>query len=221
MLALVGVLHAGEPLDRLQDLMGIPYVQDGVQDDQGRWTYLQHPERLQPGQGLNCSGFLVTACRRLQGRVPSLQALQRDRLGDSGPASSRPDWDFGWDLVFNLAEGQGPRVLGPTGSEAPRGDGHTLRGFPLEDRSTWDAVLPGLRGDRLYLASISRAPQGKVLHYHVGLVLKDSTGAVWFYHTLPHGRSHRINLSTEAGFQRFGSVFGRGKRILLVEIGTT
>ena len=212
-------LQAQEPVDRLGDLLAIPYLEDGVQDESGRWTFLSHPERTQPGRGLNCSGFLIVGCRRLLGSTFPLEVCRKDRLGDSGPGASRGrDWDYGWDLVFNLSEGSSPRVLGPGGYQAPRGSGATLRGFPLEDPESWGAVLPRMRQDRIYLASISRAPRGRVSHYHVGLLLKDRAGAVWFYHTLPQGCSHRINLASEQGFQRFQAIFGRGKRILLVEV---
>lgn len=197
--------QAEEPTACLGDLLGIPYVEDGVQDERGRWTYIHHPERTQPGRGLNCSGFLIVASRRFG-------------VGDIPVRQLRRDWDFGWDLVFNLGEGRSPKVLGPAGLEAPRGDGASLRGFPLEDRRAWASVMPNFREDRLYLASISRAPRGKVFHHHVGLILRDSIGAVWFYHTLPKGRSHRINLASEQGFQRFLAIFGPRKRILLVDI---
>ena len=40
---------------RLQKLLGVPYVEDAVLDERGRWTSFAHPETELPEPGLNLS----------------------------------------------------------------------------------------------------------------------------------------------------------------------
>jgi len=79
---------------RVRALLGIPYAEDAGLDEQGRWARFTQPNQLLERPGLNCSGFLVAAARRLLGFTGTLAAAGRDRLGDSGPgAQGGLDWD--------------------------------------------------------------------------------------------------------------------------------
>lgn len=203
----------------VKDLLGIPYVHDGALDEHGRWTFFAHPDKLASGPGLNCSGLVVAAARRLLARTVPLADATRDRLGDSGPDSPLgQDWDFGWDLVMNLSEGLPRRALLPDGPRALEGEtGGTLLGFSITDARAWAKVLPRLRTDRVVLATLSR--MGKHLeHHHVAFVLRDAGGRIWFYQTMPKGLSHRIEISSAAGFERLGHMFESRIRVLLVEV---
>lgn len=202
----------------VSDLLGIPYVDDAVLDERGRWTFFEHPDRTAKSPGLNCSGLVTAAARRLLGRAPTLAEATRDRLGDSGAdAPSGKDWDFGYDLVMNLSEGLPRRALLPDGAQGVEsGDGRTLRGFATGDAEAWRKVLPGIVAGRLYLASLSR--KGKRLeHHHVALVLRDEVGRVWLYQTLPKGRAHRLELTSEQGLRRVRESFA-GTSVLLLEV---
>ena len=204
----------------LAPLLAVPYVNDEVRDETGRWTFFEHPETTAPGPGLNCSGFVVTAARQLLGRSPTLAEATRDRLGDSGDdAPFGKDWDFGFDLVLNLSEGL-PRVaLVPQGDQPLEGlDGQALRGFPIDDAAAWKKIFPRLREGRVYLASLSRHLGKKLQHHHVAVLLRDAKGRVWFYQTLPKGRSHRLELTSPQGFARLQQMFGAGIQILLIEV---
>jgi hypothetical protein len=204
----------------VRDLLRIPYLADGALDAQGHWTLFSRPDQLLQQPGLNCSGLTIALAQRLLGRDITLAEATRDRLGDSGrEARLGPNWDFAWDLVLNLSEGLPRRVILPEGDGPVNGDGRSLRGFSLDDASLWTGILPRLRTDRVYLASLSRdRPGGRVQHYHAAILLKDPGGRVWFYQTLPEGRSHRLDLCSPEGLQRMLGMFGKGKRILILEV---
>jgi hypothetical protein len=52
----------------------------------------------------------------------------------------------------------------------------------------------------------------------VVLLLKDVAGRAWLYQTLPKGHSHRLDISSAGGLTRMQGMFGKGVRILLVEV---
>jgi hypothetical protein len=198
----------------------IPYVEDGVLDKRGRWTSFMHPETSLLRPGLNCSGFVVAAARRLLTCDLNLEQITRDRLGDSGEgAPLGKDWDFGWDLLLNLSEGHARRWILPEGTR-PVGpeDGQSLRGFRVQDAEAWARIFPRMKRDRVYLASLRRTQSGRVRHHHVALLLLDSVGRTWWYQTLPGGRSHRLEISTALGFARLCTMFGPQEGILLLEV---
>lgn len=216
---LLSTAPAPDATAELTPLLGIPYVNDEVLDERGRWTYFARQEETAPGPGLNCSGFVVSATRRLLRDSRTLDESKRDRLGDSGPdAGLGEDWDFGWDLVMNLSEGHPRRVVLPEGVEdVDSQDARTKRGFPVDDPVAWKKVLPRLRRGVVYLASLSRKAK-RLEHHHVALLLKDASGRVWFYQTLPKGRSHRLDLTSPKGFERMQGMFGAAVKVLLVEV---
>jgi hypothetical protein len=210
----------GSSAASLQDLLSIPYIEDAVQDAQGRWVTFTHPDQVLPGPGLNCSGFTLMCAQRLLGYGGTLEEATQDRLGDSGKDAKRgQDWDFAWDLLLNLSEGHRRRVLLPEG-EARIEDcsGSTLRGFSMEDTAAWEKVLARIQPDCVYLGSISRVTKRGPQHYHAVVLLKEKAGPVWLYQTLPKGRSHRLNLSSPQGFARMQGMFGEKKRILVLEV---
>ena len=207
-----------DPVRTLGPLLGIPYAEDAVQDEAGAWTRFADPSARLPGPGLNCSGFLVTAARRLLGYRGSPAEAARDRLGDSGPgAAAGQDWDFGWDLVLNLSEGHPRRWVLPEGERpAPGAGARALAGFRVQDPLAWATLRPRLRAGRVYLATFLRGAKS-LRHHHVALLLVDRDGRLWLYQTLPMGRVHRLNLDDPAGFQRLCAMFGPGERLLLLE----
>lgn len=203
---------------KVSDLLGVPYVEDAAEDAQGRCVTFAHPDRPLSSRGLNCSGFVVAAARRLLGFQGTLADAAKDRLGDSGPgAALGQDWDFGWDLVLNLSEGHARRWLTPKGPQVLGGDARTARGFGVHDEAAWTALLPRLRPDRVYLAVHNRRREGQLRHHHVALILKEGPQA-WFYQTLPHGRVHRLDLASAEGMARLRTMYGPAERLSLLEV---
>jgi len=216
------VLHHPDPTAAVQPLLGIPYVNDGVLDRQGNWVSFTHPELPLAAPGLNCSGFVVAAARRLLGCRLDLEQITRDRLGDSGPGAAKgKDWDFGWDLILNLSEGHARHWLLPEGDQpVGPGDGRSPQGFRVQDGESWARILPRMKIDRVYLATFRRNHSGALRHHHAAMLLRDSAGSAWLYQTLPGGRSHRLEISSPQGFERLCSMFGRAEWILILEVAS-
>lgn len=217
--------RAADPTTALAPLLGTAYRDDGTTDPAGRFTLFADPAATFTTPGLNCSGFVVTACRALLGRPLALAAMVRDRKGDSGPGSPRGrDWDFGYDLILNITDGLPRRVLLPDGSrpDADAADPAGLRGFPLHDRAAWTAVLARLRPGELALAAFSKVRDGRLLFYHVGLIVPDAAGHAWLYHATPGTGAHRLDLASPAGLAAFEKEFTEKrfgeKQILLLAV---
>lgn len=210
----------GDLSGKVRDLLGIPYVEDAGLDQRGRWTSFAQPDQTLKHPGLNCSGFLVAAARRLLGYEGTLAQAGRDRLGDSGAgAKEGRDWDFGWDLVLNLSEGHPRHWVLPDGNPpAPGGSGRSLSGFRVHDREAWARLSSRWRPDRVYLATLNRGSGSRLRHHHVALILQDAAGGLGFYQTLPGGRVHRLVLGTPEGLDRLCTMFGPGERILILEV---
>ncbi len=217
---LVGLLLPAQSLpDRLTPILGVRYVVDAGEDEQGRCVLFSKPSAALPSRGYNCSGFVVAASRRLLGFQGSLADAARDRLGDSGPqAPLGQDWDFGWDLVLNLSEGHDRHWLAPDGPQSVAGDGRASRGFRVQDDAAWAVLRSKLREDWVYLAVFNRVQRGRLRHHHVGVILKDGASRIWFYQTLPQGHSHRLALDSPAGMTRLKEMFGPGERLQLLAV---
>jgi cell wall-associated NlpC family hydrolase len=219
----VSVARAADPAAALAPLLGTPYRNDGATDPAGKFTLFADPATVFTSPGLNCSGFVVTACRKLLGRPLPLAAIVRDRKGDSGPNSARgQDWDFGYDLICNITDGLPRRVLLPDGAapDPDAADAAKLRGFVLHDGAAWAAVLPRIRPGELVLAAFSKDRGGRLLFYHVGLIFADEKGHIWLYHATPGTGAHRLDLASPAGKAALAREFGKAddKRILLVSV---
>lgn len=221
----VPLARAADPVSALAPLRGVPYRDDGVTDPAGRYTLFANPAATFATPGLNCSGFVVTASRKLLARALPLAAMVRDRKGDSGQNSPRgQDWDFGYDLLLNITEELPRQVLLPDGStpDPDTADPVRLRGFPLHDAAAWTAVLPRIRPGKLVLAAFSKKRNGRLLFYHVGLLFADGAGHTWLYHATPGTGVHRLDLASPAGLAALGREFAEkhfgDKRILLLAV---
>ncbi len=217
-LVLPVLAQAQAPTAKLAPLLGLPYVVDAVEDAEGRTVTFREPGTPLPTPGLNCSGFLVAACRRLLGYKGDPAAAGRDRLGDSGPGAPQgADWDFGWDLVMNLSEGHARRWLTPEGLPRDGGETALARGFGLHEEAAWAALRFRPAREAVVLVAFNRRQGGRLRHHHVGLILAEA-GHLWFYQTLPRGRVHRLDLADPAGRARLRAMFGPGEHLRLLEV---
>lgn len=214
------------PLEQARRFGSVPYRTDGALDAQGRYTTFGD-RRILSTPGLNCSGMLVAISRCILAEPLSLDRVSVDRNGDSGASSPLGrDWDFGWDLIFNVAAGRPVTVISPSGEEPPpvHADGTTLRGFALYSDDEWSRVLPRLKPGFLYLASLSRAGEspGRLLHNHVAVLLVDEQGAPWIFDSTGGVGARALNLATGGGLDAFRHPFPRdredSRRILVIGI---
>jgi hypothetical protein len=221
------IAEKSDPVDIADTHLGIPYRDDGALDDQGVFTTFDSTNRRFDTPGLNCSGLVVSVARYLYNKNWSLQDVSRDRQNNSGNgAPLGQDWDFGYDLILNLADGHNPRVIMPDGRpyDLKNADGVSLRGFDLDDTTSWNKVLSKMKPGKVYFGSISRPTNQKgykLLHYHVVLMIPDNSGAVWLYHATRRSNAHKMNVKSAQGLNRFMSQFrgarGDEKQILIVE----
>ncbi|MDR2724473.1 MAG: hypothetical protein LBC90_00075 [Candidatus Adiutrix sp.] len=213
----------------LAPLLGQPFRPDGARDEQGRWITFDRPDQVSSNPGFNCSGFVLAAARILLARPVSLAEAVRDRRGDSGPgAPLGQDWDFGLDLILNLAEGRFVRALPEVDFEAPAleplGPGRALGwGTDLHGREFEDLlglIRPGDFAFFCFSRPDRRFPAG-VSYYHVGLILPEPPH-IWLYHVTRGLATHRVDLADPAQLARFRRHFpapARGeRRIFMVEV---
>jgi len=213
----------------LAPLLGQPFRSDGAQDEEGRWVSFSRPDLVSPSPGFNCSGFAVAAARLLLDRPFSLAEAVHDRRGDSGPGSPLgQDWDFGLDLILNLAEGRAVRTLPETNLESPAlepfGPGRALGwGTALHGRDFEDLLARIRPGDFAFFC-LSR-PDGRfragVSYYHVGLIVPEPPH-LWLYHSTLGRATHRVDLADPGRLAAFRRQFrppARGeRRIFMVEV---
>lgn len=231
----LGLKHSITPSDSpeyiLQAFLGIPYRINGAVDEKGNYTLFPQPDELIKRPGLNCSGFILSASRFLLGKNISLSAAMRDRLKDSEANSIHgQDWDFGWDLILNIAEGFNATFILPEGKSLDSHDltvtGFSPRGYDLHARETWPELSNRLKPGFLYLVSFNKdtVQKGyKMQHYHVALIHVNERKEIWLYQTT--GRSNKVyrrNLSNQKQRELFLSSFANTgkirKYILILEI---
>ena len=205
--------------------LNTPYQIDAATDIHGRYVTFSNPTQELPTPGLNCSGFVVDFARRALSKNLSLATVRYDRQNNSGSgAHLGEDWDFGRDLILNITEGFAREFVGPAGQLSS--DGYPDRGFSLHDKTIWRQVFRQLTPNKVYFVSISKPWYGKkpysLLHYHVGVVLKESVSQVWLYHATQLSRVHRYNLASAEGMAQFDRQFAPSrfgnKHILLLGV---
>lgn len=220
-------VSAASPPDRiLSAFLNLPYREDGAINDAGQYTLFAAPQTVLRTPGLNCSGLVLEASRLLLRTNIPLERAVRDRLDDSGPDSPHgEDWDFGWDLLLNIAEGFPSALLLPGDAtlEPAKATGFSPRGFDLHAPRTKAELLSRLRPGYLYLLSFSKDVTRKgyqMQHYHVGLVHVAPSGEAWLYQTTGKaGKANRRDISSESGWNSFIRSFantGNVRKMLLV-----
>ena len=220
-------LKPGETMESvLNTLCGIPYRVDGASSEDGKNTLFADESASFSTPGLNCSGFVLEAGRRLFGTATTIAQAKADREGNSGPDSPHgEDWDFGWDLIRNITDTM-PRTLflpGGKGVAPDTQDGFRARGYDLHSPRTWKELKGRFRKGHVYFLSFNRETEKEgytLMHYHVGLVVLAENGDTLMYQTTPQSkRSYVRNLSTGQGMSDFLSAFantGKFKKYLVV-----
>lgn len=213
----------------IANFLGIPYRPDGVINDIGKYARFKTPTAALPTPGLNCSGFVLAASRAvLQKNILVAEAV-RDRMNDSGPdAAFGQDWDFGFDLIMNISEGTKRAFV------LPQGENTFGKNISGRDSAVWNPhehsfaqkLFPRLKQGSVYLVSFSKhsTPDSPArLHYHVGMIVRDSSDNIWHYDTThAGGKVMRQNLAAPEGLAKFRHSFRNTKksfkRLTIIEI---
>ncbi len=197
----------------LQGFLGLPYREDGALDELGQFVLFQVPTTPLSTPGLNCSGFVLEASRFLLNTNIPIATAMADRKNDSGPGSPLgQDWDFGWDLIANIADKRSATLLLPDGkTAAPAALSGSVRGFDVHAPATWKELPTRLRSGYLYLVSFSKPstlPGYTLQHYHVGLIWVSPAKELWYYHTTGQAKGvTRRDLATPEGRSSFQQAF--------------
>jgi len=216
--------------ESLNRFLGTPFRADGALNQAGQWTTFNHPDQISELPGFNCSGFTVAAARELLGRNFNLSEVSRDRRGDSGPgAELGQDWDFGLDIILNLAEDYPHHFLPePENPDQPPliplrpgralGWGVSLHGPEFE------ALLERLRPGNFAFFTFSK-PDGRfpagVSYYHVGVILPEPPH-IWLYHSTLGAKTNRVDLASTEDLARlrrhFKPLTNGERRVFMVEV---
>lgn len=225
-------IHTAPPsfTESLNVFLNIPFREDGAQDSQGRWVTFNQPGIQLDSPGFNCSGFAISAARTLLRRDFRLSEATLDRRGDSRPASEMgQDWDFGLDLILNLAETFPHRYLPEPGDpSAPPllplehgralGWGVDIHGPEFEE--LLGQISPGNFCFFVFSRPDRRFPAG-VSYYHVGVIVPEGQ-ARWLYHTTLGAKTSRIDLGSRDGLARLRRYFKPvpygERRVFMVEV---
>lgn len=214
----------------LSRFLGTPFREDGALNQAGQWATFNHPEQISEQPGFNCSGFTVAAARELLGRNFNLTEASCDRRGDSGPgAELGQDWDFGLDIILNLAEDYPHRFLPePENREGPPliplRPGRSL-GWGLSLHSPdFEALLKRLQPGNFAFFTFSK-PNGRfpagVSYYHTGLIIPEPPH-IWLYHCTLGAKTYRVDLASAEGLARlrrhFKPITNGERRVFMVEV---
>jgi hypothetical protein len=190
----------------------VPYRADGVVSDDGRHSLWSAPERSFRNPGLNCSGYLLSVSRFLLGANITLAEARRDIRGDSGPQSPwGEDWDFGLDVILNLAGG-GNRPF-PQDGEYPLS--RNARGRPVGwgvniHAPEFTEILGALAPGRIYFFAISKPDRrfpGGLSYYHNGLIRVGEGGETFLHHATLKAGAHFLDLRNPSSLATFRKAF--------------
>lgn len=214
----------------LARFLGVPFRVDGAQDFLGRWVTFNRPYDQGNDPGFNCSGFTVAAARALLCRDFDLTEASHDRLGDSGPgAAYGQDWDFGLDLILNLAADYPHRYLPdtydptrpafePISPGRAQGLGVSLHSPAFEEQLAH--IQPGRFCFFVFSRPDRRFPAG-VSYYHVGIIVPEGRN-LWLYHSTAGAKTNRVNLANPEGLARlrrhFKPLDTAERRVFMVEV---
>lgn len=231
LVALTPLLSAyTSPVKTADKMLGIPYREDGAQNLKGEYITFENQEKTFTSPGFNCSGFLVSVSRKLLNPHLNLTQASMDRKHDSGPDSPMgEDWDFGLDLIFNIAKGFKTKAVGPERPKLQAQTPETMykqKGFNLHNLQLWQQTLSKIKSGAIYLSTVSkpyRKKGYKLIYYHVGMIIRESHDKVWFYHSTRKSGVHKLNLKSQSGMELMQKEFARSpygdKYIYLLEVG--
>jgi hypothetical protein len=218
------------PADILNAFLKLPYREDGVVGDTGSFTLWEDPSLIFDTPGLNCSGFVITSARFLLGQNFSLALGKRDLDLDSGPDSPLgKDWDFGLDLILNLA-GPNSRLFPWEPGDLKLSVNQYQRpvGLGLDIHSPeFPQIFTEFQTHKIYFFAISkpdrRFPSG-LSYYHNGVIIRSQEGQIWVHHATPLSGVNRLDLTNQRNLNTFREFFppvnnNGERRIIFVEAG--
>ncbi|MBU1110221.1 hypothetical protein KKB83_01210 [Patescibacteria group bacterium] len=195
----------------LDHLIGTPYVDFGFATADGQWVVWRWSKSatLQTEtQGLNCSGFVIEAVRRVYGQRWALEELGAPRTDLVDNSGDR--YLFGYDLVMNIAEKiSGHAVL----SSADPGKYTDTRGF-----LDWSLIPSLMEEGKVYLLDLNENRNGARMDFHVALATVQS-GQVWVYEATSYPAAGQAKGVGKVSWEQFvGKYAGRQIWLYIVAV---
>lgn len=207
----------------LEPLLGIKYRVDGTTNAEERYTLFENEDKIYKKAGLNCSGFVLTASKQLLGKTITIKEAKKDINKNSDENSSMgKDWDFGRDLIQNIASNYNSNYLS-LGEINPNST--TSDGIKSHDVKAWNYIFQHIKKENIYLAVFSKPTtlKGyKILYYHVGIIIKDNNKNIWLYHATQNDGVHKVWLDYDRAMTYFNKEFAKNskynKKVLILEL---
>lgn len=155
-----------------------PYRMDGIITERGIFATFNDPWIKSAHPGLNCSGLVVSAARYMFHRNFSVRSVIKDSNRNSGRAApGGEDWDFGWDLIFNISRGYRRWVFDQQLQriDPAKVDPAVFRGISVYDRRQWRELFAALDADAVYFLAfngLDPLKNDRLQYHHVGLMFK-------------------------------------------------
>ncbi len=207
----------------LEPLLDIDYRIDGVTNIKEEYTVFSDTSKIYKRAGLNCSGFVLAGARQLLGKSITISEAIKDTNQNSDKNSSLgEDWDFGRDLILNIAKPFNHRFLNYEDIDT---NSSTSDGIRLNDHVAWSDMFKRMKKDNIYLTAFSKNVNKngyKALYYHVGIIIKDDNSNIWLYHSTPKSGVHRVWLDFDRKMTPFKREYpenlSHDKRALILEL---
>lgn len=210
-------------LKLLEPLLGIKYRMDGATNIKEEYTLFANQKKIYKKAGLNCSGFVLAGARQLLGKSITINEAKKDINQNSDANSSMgKDWDFGRDLILNIASPYSHRFLNYEDIDT---NSSTSDGIKLYDHVAWHDLFKQMKKDNIYLTTFSKnvdMEKYDVLYYHVGIIIKDDNDNIWLYHATQESGVHRVWLDFDKKMTPFSKEYPKSssynKKALVLEL---
>lgn len=222
----VSLVASSLHLKLLEPLLGIKYRVDGTTNIKEEYTLFSNPKNIYKKAGFNCSGFVLAGSRQLLGKSITINDAKKDTNQNSSPASPLgEDWDFGRDLILNIASSYSHRFLNydTIDTNSSTGDG-----IDINDSVAWHDLFKQMKKENIYLMTFSKPTSQKgykYLYYHVGIIIKDDNDNIWLYHATQNSGVHKVWLDYDKNMTPFKKEYPdnltKGKKALILELDLT
>jgi len=197
--------------------VGMRYVHDAVLDDKGNTVTFNRPDQVLEMSGLNCSGLVVSAARVFFNQNFKVQEVIKDYNQNSGPtAALGHDWDFGWDLLYNLSQNRKRFVFNENLNRInpEKVQVENFRGFKITDKTKWQKLFSQLKKEAVYLVvfnGLNTRKENILQYFHVGFMLKTSED-ILFYSASRENPNRGVDVHRLMVQKEFEHLLGQNRR---------
>lgn len=219
----ISLLASNLHMKLLEPLLGIKYRIDGTTNIYEKYTLFENQNKIYKKAGLNCSGFVLTGAKQLLGKNIKIDSAKKDINQNSGENSSMgKDWDFGRDLILNIAKPFSHRFLNYDTIDT---NSTTSDGININNTLAWSDIFKRMKKENIYLVAFSKPTEikgYKYLYSHVGIMIKDDNNNIWLYHSTEKNGVHKIWMDFDTNMTPFKKEYPKSSsyeiRALVLEL---